>query len=253
MVKIMYKNCRKQKYVKLIITLLFITITVIAEAVFQSSPKMIAEQERWIKGLRELKYLKENIVNAMANVPREFFVPAGKQNQTYENVNIPIGYGQTITKSYVVAYMTNKLDLQPSDKVLEIGSGSGYQASILYQLTKNVYSIEIVEPLAVQAAKRWKDMGYNNIKGKTADGYFGWAEHAPFDKIIVTCAADHVPTYLLQQLKAGGTMIIPVGNPFDHQTLLLIKKRDDGKIVTQRLHVVKFVPFTGKMLEKIRK
>jgi len=244
---------RRKMNVKLIITFLLVTITAVADNVYQSTPGMTAGHERWVKHLRGQGYFKENVINAMATVPREFFVPAGKQNLAYENVNIPIGYGQTISKPELVAYMTNKIDLRPSDRVLEIGSGSGYQASILYQITKDVYSIEIGGPLADQAAKRWKDLGYHGIKGKTADGYFGWAEYAPFDKIIVTCAADHVPTYLLQQLKDGGTMIIPVGNPFDRQTLLLLKKRGDGKIVTQRLHSVRFVPFTGKMLEKSRK
>lgn len=242
---------KSKLHLKLLPIFLFAAITAFADTV--SSPSMIAEHERWIRYIRGKGYFKENVIKAMAAVPREFFVPAGRQSQTYEEVNIPIGYGQTITKPEVVAYMTNKLDIQQSDRVLEIGSGSGYQASILYHLTKNVFSIEIVGPLADQAARRWKDLGYHGIKGKTADGYFGWQEHAPFDKIIVTCAADHVPTYLLQQLKNGGIMIIPVGNPFDRQTLLLLKKREDGKIVTQRLHSVKFVPFTGKMLENVRK
>lgn len=242
---------KKKLYLELSIIFLFAAIAALADTV--SSPGIIVEHERWIKHLREQGYFKETVIKAMASVPREFFVPAGKLSQTYEEVNIPIGFGQTITKPELVAYMTNKLDLSSSDRVLEIGSGSGYQASILYQITRNVFSIEIVEPLAVQAAKRWKDLGYHGIKGKSADGYFGWPEHAPFDKIIVTCAADHVPTYLLQQLKNGGIMIIPVGNPFDRQTLLLLKKREDGKIVTRRLHSVKFVPFTGKMLEKFRK
>lgn len=240
-------------FIKLTILFLFTSITALGEIVYQSSPKMTEERSRWVQRYRDQKKFSENVLTAFSNVPREFFVPADKQKQTYSDINIPIGYGQTITKAWFVAYMTDKLDVQPTDKVLEIGSGSGYQASILYQITKKIYSIEIVEPLALQAASRWTEIGYRGIKGKAADGYFGWAEQAPFDKIIVTCAADHVPTYLLQQLKNGGTMVIPVGNPFDHQTLLLIKKKEDGKIVTQRLYSVNFVPFTGKMLEKFKK
>ncbi len=243
----------EKKFLTTFIIVLFIAISTIADAVYQSLPQMAAARAGWVQKYRDQKKFNENVLSAFSAVPREFFVPADKQDQTYRDINVPIGYGQTITKAWFVAYMTNKLDVQPTDKVLEIGSGSGYQASILYQLTKKVYSIEIVEPLANQAAKRWTEMGYSGIKGKAADGYFGWAEHAPFDKIVVTCAADHVPTYLLQQLKNGGTMVIPVGNPFDHQTLLLIKKKEDGKITTERLYSVKFVPFTGKMLEKFKK
>jgi protein-L-isoaspartate(D-aspartate) O-methyltransferase len=241
------------KCLKASIIILLTAVTAVADIGYRPAPEITAKHNQWINHMRGEKYFKESVIKAFAAVPREYFVPAGKQNRAYENINIPIGYGQAITRPELVAYMTNKLEIQASDKVLEIGSGSGYQASILYQITKNVYSIEIVDPLAALAAKRWKDLGYTGIKGKTADGYFGWAEHSPFDKIIVTCAADHVPTFLLQQLKKGGTMIIPVGNPFDRQTLLLLTKRPDGVILTQRLHTVKFVPFTGKMLEKRKK
>jgi protein-L-isoaspartate(D-aspartate) O-methyltransferase len=222
-------------------------------AAYESSPEWKKRRADAVEHYRKTAPFRENVLNAVANVPREFFVPSDKQKQTYDEVNIPIGYGQTITNPWFVAHMTNLLDLKPTDKVLEIGSGSGYQASILYQITKEVYSIEIVEPLAKQAAQRWKDLGFTKIVGKAADGYFGWQEHAPFDKIVVTCAADHVPTYLLQQLKPNGILVIPVGNPFDRQTLLLIKKKEDGKISTERLNNVKFVPFTGKMLEKYKK
>lgn len=244
---------QRKVYLKTVVMIMFIFVTIIADAVYQSSPQMIADHERWMKRYRAEKKFKESVYTAFQNVPREFFVPADKQNLTYRDINVPIGYGQTITKAWFVAYMTDKLDVQPNDKVLEIGTGSGYQASILYQITKNVYSIEIVGPLAEQASKRWSEIGYSGIKGKAADGYYGWAENAPFDKIIVTCGADHVPTYLLQQLKPGGIMVIPVGNPFDHQTLLLLRKKEDGKITTERLYSCKFVPFTGKMLEKFNK
>jgi protein-L-isoaspartate(D-aspartate) O-methyltransferase len=202
---------------------------------------------------RKTSKFKASVIDAVAKVPRDFFVPADKQTQTYSEVNIPIGFGQTLTNMWFVSHMTNLLDLKPTDKVLEIGSGSGYQASVLYQVTKEVYSIEIVEPLAKKAAERWKSLGFTNIKGKAADGYFGWQEYAPFDKIVVTCAADHIPTFLLQQLKPNGIMVIPVGNPFDRQTLLVVKKAADGKITTERLNSCKFVPFTGKMLEKFKK
>jgi protein-L-isoaspartate(D-aspartate) O-methyltransferase len=224
-----------------------------ASAAYESLPEVKQAKEKRINHYKDQKKFKTSVISALENVPRDFFMPKDKLAQTYEEVNVPIGYGQTITNMWFVAYMTDLLDVKSGDKVLEIGSGSGYQASILYQITQNVFSIEIVEQLAQQAAQRWKTLGFTKIQGKAADGYYGWQENAPFDKIVVTCAADHVPTFLLQQLKNGGTMVIPVGNPFDRQTLLLIKKKEDGKITTQRLNSCKFVPFTGKMLEKYKK
>lgn len=220
---------------------------------YEASPEMKKWLSERVDHYKKTSKFKESVIAAVSRVPRDFFVPADKKKQTYEEVNIPIGYGQTLTNMWFVAHMTNLLDLKPTDKVLEIGSGSGYQASILYQVTKDVFSIEIVEPLAKKAAERWKELGYTNIKGKAADGYFGWQENAPFDKIVVTCAADHIPTFLLQQLKPNGIMVIPVGNPFDRQTLLVVKKNAEGKITTERLNNCKFVPFTGKMLEKFKK
>jgi len=213
----------------------------------------LKQREERVAHYRETTNFNESVLKAVIAVPREFFVPESKRNYTYKEYPLPIGYGQTITNMWFVAYMTNLLELKPSDSVLEIGSGSGYQASILSCITKKVYSIEIIPQLAEQAARNWKELGYTNIKGKTGDGYYGWDTYAPYDKIIVTCAADHVPVYLLRQLKPGGIIVIPVGNPFDRQTLLLIKKKNDGKITTQRLRSCKFVPFTGKMLEKYNK
>jgi protein-L-isoaspartate(D-aspartate) O-methyltransferase len=232
-------------------------LTIIFAATVWGAYESASDMKKWlsekVEHYKKTTKFKESVINAVSKVPRDFFVPADKRKQTYDEVNIPIGYGQTITNMWFVAHMTNLLDLKPTDKVLEIGSGSGYQASVLYQVTKDVYSIEIVEPLSKQAVERWKTLGYTNIKGKAGDGYFGWQENAPFDKIVVTCGADHIPTYLLQQLKPNGIMVIPVGNPFDRQTLLVIRKKEDGKITTERLNNCKFVPFTGKMLEKFNK
>ena len=233
--------------------MLSLAVSYNASAAYESSPEVKQAKEKRISHYKEQKKFKDSVIHAVTNVPRDYFMPKDKLALTYEEISVPIGYGQTITNMWFVAYMTDLLNVKPGEKVLEIGSGSGYQASILYQITQNVFSIEIVEPLAKQAAARWKDLGFTKIQGKAADGYFGWQENAPFDKIVVTCAADHVPTFLLQQLKPGGTLVIPVGNPFDRQTLLLIKKQSDGKITTQRLNSCKFVPFTGKMLEKYKK
>ncbi len=239
---------------KYLLTFLLIVLVFPVVAVsFESNSGMLTIRTQRVQHYRNTTKFTEPVLNAALTVPREYFVPENKQSLTYDEHPIPIGYGQTITNMWFVCHMTNLLELQSNDKVLEIGSGSGYQASILYQITKSVYSIEIVAPLAEQAQKRWSDLGYKGIKGKAADGYFGWEENAPFDKIIVTCAADHIPVYLLRQLKNNGIMVIPVGNPFDRQTLLVIKKDAEGKISTKRLNSCKFVPFTGKMLEKFEK
>ncbi len=218
---------------------------------YASSGTYLEQRKMRVEHYRRTTNFKEDVLRAILEVPREFFVPKNERRFTYEEYPLPIGYGQTITDMWFVTYMTNLLRLKPTDSVLEIGSGSGYQASVLYQITKKVYSIEIIPQLAKQASHRWRELGYH-IQGKTGDGYYGWAKYAPYDKIIVTCAADHVPVYLLRQLKPGGILLIPVGNPFARQTLLLIRKKSDGGIKTQRLRSCKFVPFTGKMLEKYK-
>lgn len=231
----------------------FLMAMILPLTAYQSAPDELARRKAAVDRYRASAVFNEKVYQAVMNTPREYFMPAGQNHMTYVEVPVAIGYGQTITNQWFVAYMTYLLNVQPTDKVLEIGSGSGYQASILWQLTKKVYTIEIVDELAKKAKERWQGLGYNSIVGKAADGYYGWAEHGPFDKIVVTCAADHVPVYLMQQLKLGGMMVIPVGNPFDRQTLLKITKNTDGTVRTERLQSVKFVPFTGKMLEKYGK
>ena len=189
---------------------------------------------------------REDVLESLAAVERHKFVPRAEVPFAYENRPLPIGFGQTISQPYIVALMTDLLDPEPDDVVLEIGTGSAYQAAILSGLVARVYTIEIVEPLADQAATRLDDLGYDNVVTKLGDGYFGWEDHAPFDSIIVTAAATHVPPPLIEQLRPGGRMVIPVGGRFTAQWLLLIEKGDDGGIVTRQIAAVRFVPLTGE-------
>ncbi len=173
-------------------------------------------------------------------------MPDNLVRKAYEDGPLPIGHGQTISQPYIVGYMTEMLKPTKDSVVLEIGTGSGYQAAILAQLVKQVYTIEIVAPLAESAAARLKRLGYDNVEVRTGDGYFGWPEHGPYDAIIVTAAASHIPPALVEQLNPGGRMAIPVGTPFQVQELLLVEKHVDGT-VKQRSHMpVRFVPLTGK-------
>ncbi len=188
--------------------------------------------------------LDQKVKDALARVPRHLFVPAGQQPYAYENRPLPIGHQQTISQPYVVALMTDLLKLGSQDRVLEIGTGSGYQAAILSQLVRSVYTIEIVEPLAAEARQRLGDLGYRNVEVRTGDGYKGWEEHAPFDAIMVTAGADEIPPPLLRQLKPGGRMVIPVGPAGGIQSLTLIEKQADGSIRSRQVVPVRFVPFT---------
>jgi protein-L-isoaspartate(D-aspartate) O-methyltransferase len=180
------------------------------------------------------------VLDAMAAVPRHEFVPKALWKFAYSDDPLPIGYGQTISQPFIVAFMTEQLDPKPTDRVLEIGTGSGYQAAVLSRLVAEVYTIEIVEPLAKRAEADLKRLGYNNVKVLAGDGYQGWPEHAPFDAIIVTCAPDHIPQPLVGQLRDGGRMIIPVG-PSDNQQLYLLQKLGT-KVEQQAILPVRFVP-----------
>lgn len=182
-------------------------------------------------------------LQAMRDVPRHLFVPEKIKKSAYSDRALPIGDGQTISQPYIVAYMTQALQLAPHHKVLEIGTGSGYQAAVLAEIVDSVYTIEIVEPLGIKADKLLKDLGYENIYTRIGDGYHGWPEQEPFDAIIVTAAVEVIPPKLLEQLKEGGRMIIPVGRTKFHRNLILAKKKK-GKIKTQKLIPVVFVPFT---------
>jgi len=183
------------------------------------------------------------VVDAIRTTPRHEFIPTKQRKQAYFDMALPIGHGQTISPPFVVAYMTESLEPKATDKVLEIGTGSGYQAAILSPLVDEVYSIEIVEPLGLRAAATLKRLGYENVITKIGDGYQGWAEHAPFDKIIVTCSPENVPQALVDQLREGGRMVIPLGERY--QQLLYLYKKVDGKLVKEPLQATFFVPMTG--------
>lgn len=192
------------------------------------------------------KALDPKVMAAMAKVPRHLFVPSGQQRYGYENRPLPIGHGQTISQPYIVALMTDLMRVKPGDVTLEIGTGSGYQAAILSELVKKVYTIEIIEPLGKEAEQRLVQLGYRNVAVKIADGYYGWPEHGPFDAIIVTAAASYIPPPLVRQLKPGGRMVIPVGASFLVQYLMLVEKQPDGSVVSQQILPVTFVPLTGR-------
>ncbi len=184
----------------------------------------------------------EKVLEAMRAVPRHAFVPRRMRDRAYQDSPLPIGHGQTISQPYIVAFMTEMLDLKPGDKVLEIGTGSGYQAAVLAQLTPHVYTIEIIRELAESGGQALKEQGYDDVKVKHADGYNGWAEHGPYDAIIVTCAAGHIPPPLWEQLRPGGRMVAPIGGPYEAQRLILAEKTEDGGRRTRSLMGVQFVP-----------
>ena len=186
-----------------------------------------------------------DVLEAMEAVPRHEFVPDDLKSQAYADHPLPIGYGQTISQPYIVALMTELLELESTDRVLEIGTGSGYQAAILAEIVAEVYTVEIVEPLAIEAEERIRRLRYDNVFTLHADGYFGWEEHAPFDAIIVTAAPDHIPQPLVQQLGDGAHLVIPVGPPGGYQTLWKITKQGT-QIKKRNITGVVFVPLTGE-------
>jgi len=189
------------------------------------------------------------VLQAMRTAPRHRFVPQDLQDQAYADTPLPIGKGQTISQPYMVAAMTELLQLNPESRVLEIGTGSGYQAAVLAHLTPHVYSIEIIKALAEQAGSTLQNQGYKDIRIRNADGYFGWPEAAPFDAIIVTCAAGHLPQPLWEQLKPGGRIVIPIGGTYAVQRLVVVKKAEDGSRSSRTVMAVRFVPMTGKAQE----
>ena len=206
----------------------------------------IARTTRETRGETGRAELSPTVMDAMSRVLRHRLVPAADQQNAYRNRPVAIGHGQTISQPFIVALMTDLLELKSGHRILEVGTGSGYQAAVLAELGAKVYTIEIVEPLAREAASRLTELGYTSVVTRIGDGYRGWPEQAPFDSIIVTAAAREVPSPLVDQLKPGGKLVIPVGESGGAQTLYVIGKRADGKVERRPVLGVRFVPLTGE-------
>ena len=231
----------------LLFSVLILAVPLLADdADFAALRTDLVDEVRTYAGYAGDDPFSDAVLEAIAEVERHKFVPQGQVRYAYENRPLPIGHGQTISQPYIVALMTDLLEPDEDDVVLEVGTGSGYQAAVLAGLVDHVYSIEIIRALADSASARLQRLGYDNVTTKLGDGYYGWEEHAPFDSIIVTAAASHVPPPLIGQLKPGGKMVIPVGGRFMTQLLLLLEKGDDGEIVTRQIGAVRFVPLTGE-------
>ena len=213
------------------------------ESPHKSKRNLMVERDIKGRGISD-----KNVLLAISNVKRHLFVPQNVKHLSYSDHPLPIGYGQTISQPYIVALMTEKLEVKKDDKVLEIGTGSGYQAAVLAEMGAKVWSIEIVEELSLSSYNNLNNNGYGHVNVKYGDGYYGWEEVAPFDAIIVTAAANHIPPSLLKQLKEGGRLIIPLGSTTYYQTLTLVTKKG-GDFIVEHISGVAFVPMTGKMLQ----
>jgi protein-L-isoaspartate(D-aspartate) O-methyltransferase len=224
-----------------IFLLLVLATLVRADDSYSLARKLMIVQDIRGRGVKD-----SVVLDVMGAIPRHLFVDVSYRDRAYEDHPLPIGDGQTISQPYVVALMTEALRLGPTDRVLEIGTGSGYQAAVLAKIAKEVYTIEIRKPLVIKAEKVLADLGYHNIRVKFADGYFGWEEHAPFDAIIITAAANHIPPPLIKQLREGGRLIVPLGSTVYYQTLTLATKRK-GELDVVQLSPVAFVPMVGEM------
>ena len=224
--------------------LFFIWLSVLHSS-FQEDPFIKQREEMVLKTIEERGVNNRAVLKSMRTVKRHLFVPENVVSAAYTDRPLPIGYGQTISQPYIVAYMTEIINPKPESKVLEIGTGSGYQAAVLAEIVKDVYTIEIVPELGKAATARLEKLGYDNVHVKVSDGYFGWPEHGPYDAIVVTAAAEFVPPPLLEQLKEGGKIIIPIGSPYMNQSLMLVEKKGE-KMTTKNLMPVTFVPFTRK-------
>jgi protein-L-isoaspartate(D-aspartate) O-methyltransferase len=229
----------KKKLSIIILITLFLTLNCVPQddQYTKTRDEMVSEQ------IENRGITNQATLNSMRKVLRHKFVPPNLVERAYNDSPLPIGYGQTISQPYIVAYMTAAINPKPKQKVLEVGTGSGYQAAVLSEIVEEIYTIEIITELYNSSNKRLKELGYKNVFCKNSDGYHGWKEFAPFDAIVVTAAAEYIPPPLIEQLKDGGKMIIPVGSPFLNQTLILVEKNGE-EITTTSLLPVRFVPFT---------
>lgn len=233
----------------IMIPLLFFPAFLRADPLSDTSRQKKIRQEMVDSQIRSRGVSDDRVLRAMNAVPRHYFVPKNLFRQAYADHPLPIGQGQTISQPYIVALMTEILDLEPEDTVLEIGTGSGYQAAILSEIAKTVYTVEIKDKLCENASNLLKHIGFSNIHARCGDGYFGWTDAAPFDAIMITAAVDHVPPPLLEQLKDGGRLVLPLGNPFSFQNLVLVTKHGQDYTVKQIIGVL-FVPLTGYALDR---
>lgn len=244
------------------IVLMIVSILVIVLPAFsQEEEAETASHPAFSERIRERKHMVDRdianypyqpvkdprVLAAMMRVPRHVFIPENFRKDAYRNSPMLIGYNQTISQPFIVAHMTELLEIEPEHKVLEIGTGSGYQAAVLGELCNHVYTIEIVRPLGLQAQTLLKELGYENIHVRIGDGYEGWPEEAPFDRIIVTCAPDKIPQAILDQLAPGGRIVIPVGGQYETQILVTVSKNKKGRISSKSHYPVRFVPMTGKV------
>ena len=225
--------------IAIFITLIILDINWVQDISYEKQRERMVKTQMEARGINDRSTLR-----ALRKVPRHLFVPEQQVSTAYEDSPLPIGYGQTISQPYIVAYMTQVIRPAANQRVLEVGTGSGYQAAVLAEIIDSVYTIEIIKELAAEARSRLTKLGYQNVKVRNADGYYGWKEFAPFDAIVVTAASEHIPPPLIEQLKEGGKMIIPVGSPFIVQQLMLVEKTKGKKIRTTSLMPVRFVPFT---------
>jgi protein-L-isoaspartate(D-aspartate) O-methyltransferase len=238
------------KKIRHVLCLLSLIPSIVIADVISDNPAFKAAREKLVeKDIAGQGITDPKVLAAMRSVPRHCFVPKRLASKAYADTALPIGASQTISQPYVVALMTESLKLSGNHRVLEIGTGSGYQAAVLAKIVKEVYSIEIKEKLHRESNRLLKDMGFTNVKTRHGDGYFGWQEAAPFDAIMITAAINHIPPPLLKQLTEGGRLILPLGNPFSYQNLTLVTKTG-GNFVTKQITGVLFVPMTGHALDK---
>ncbi|MEE4602638.1 MAG: protein-L-isoaspartate(D-aspartate) O-methyltransferase [Desulfobacteraceae bacterium] len=237
------------KKIRHFLCLLSLIPSIVIADVISDNPTFKAAREKLVeKNIAGQGIADPKVLAAMRSVPRHCFVPKRLASKAYADTALPIGASQTISQPYVVALMTESLNLSGNHRVLEIGTGSGYQAAVLAKIVKEVYSIEIKEKLHRESSLLLKDMGFSNVKTRHGDGYFGWQEAAPFDAIMITAAINHIPPPLLKQLTEGGRLILPLGNPFSYQNLTLVTKTGDN-YVTKQITGVLFVPMTGHALD----